>query len=72
MKRLKNYRADKRTYRAFLSDNSQEYVELRAQNMGHFLQRLAAHLPDEEPEIITVCCVSETTESVSLFVAKDS
>lgn len=72
MKRLKNYRADKRTYRAFLSDNSEEYVELRAQNMGHFLQRLAAHLPDEEPEIVTVVSVSDPKEDVSLFAVKDS
>lgn len=61
MDRLKNYHQNKRVYRAYLDPRylvapvpSDEHVDLTAHNLSHFLQRLAAHLPTEEPTRIVI------------------
>lgn len=58
MERLKNYHQDRHVYRAYFDHKDDpddvRFIDLKARNMGHFLQRLAAQLPSEEPQIITV------------------
>lgn len=63
MERLKNYHQDRHVYRAYF-DNVEDghFIDLKARNMGHFLQRLAAQLPSEEPQIITVHYIGVATK----------
>lgn len=60
MDRLKNYHRDKYVYRAYFDDPEDgHFIDLKARNMSHFLQRLAAQLPSDEPQEIRVYYIGE-------------